>query len=114
MIFVTDDSSSFFQVLEGYGQTECSAVSNLQLNYETTTGNVGPGTPACMIKLADVPDMNYYSKDMKGEVCIKGPIVFDGYLNQPDKTAEALDEDGWLHTGDIGMWTEVGMCVCVM
>ena len=58
----------FHQVLEGYGQTECSAVASLQLSYETETGHVGPGLPSVMVKLADVPDMNYYSKDMRGEV----------------------------------------------
>ncbi len=73
-------------------------------------GHVGPPIPSCMVKLVDVPDMNYFASDNQGEVCIKGPIVFRGYLNQPDKTAEALDEDGWLHTGDIGKWTEVSHC----
>jgi long-chain acyl-CoA synthetase len=52
--------------------------------------------------------MEYYARDGSGEVCIKGPIVFQGYYGDQDKTSEAIDNEGWLHTGDIGTWLPAG------
>lgn len=95
-------------VLEGYGQTECSAICSLQVPGDGEIGNVGPPLRCNYVKLVDVPDMNYMAKDGKGEVCIKGPNVFKGYLKDPEKTKEAIDNDGWLHSGDVGQWMPNG------
>ncbi|GBL99526.1 Long-chain-fatty-acid--CoA ligase 5 [Araneus ventricosus] len=96
------------KVLEIYGQTECAGPCSVNLLDSSYDGSVGAPLPCCLMKVVDVPDMGYFSKDSKGEVCVKGHCVFKGYLKDPAKTAEALDEDGWLHTGDIGMWLPVG------
>lgn len=95
-------------VLEGYGSTESVSAAAVSLEGDHRPGHCGPPTPCCTMKLVDVPEMNYFAKDNRGEVCIKGPIVFKGYYKEEAKTREALDEDGWLHTGDIGCWTEFG------
>jgi len=94
-------------VLEGYGQTECGAVTNCQLPGETVPGQVGPPLPCSMVKLVDVPEMEIFARDGKGEVCIKGNNVFKGYLKDEVNTAQTL-KDGWLHTGDIGIWAPNG------
>lgn len=60
------------------------------------------------MKLIDVPDMGYFVTQGKGEVVLKGSIVFKGYYMDPKKTAETVDPQGWLHTGDIGKWNENG------
>lgn len=95
-------------VIEAYGQTESTAAITCTIAGDNTVGHVGPPTPNFMVKLVDVPEKDYSAAKGKGEVCCKGPCVFKGYLKQPDLTKEAIDEDGWLHTGDIGEWLPEG------
>lgn len=96
------------QFYEGYGQTECTAGCSMSMPGDWTAGHVGPPLPCNAVKLVDVPEMNYLAANGEGEVCVKGPNVFQGYLKDPEKTAEAIDQDGWLHTGDIGKWLPNG------
>ncbi|XP_076584564.1 long-chain-fatty-acid--CoA ligase 1a isoform X1 [Chaetodon auriga] len=96
------------QFYEGYGQTECTAGCSMSMPGDWTAGHVGPPLPCNSVKLVDVAEMNYLAANGEGEVCVKGPNVFQGYLKDPEKTAEAIDQDGWLHTGDIGKWLPNG------
>ncbi|XP_061606749.1 long-chain-fatty-acid--CoA ligase 6 isoform X4 [Phyllopteryx taeniolatus] len=96
------------QVYEAYGQTECTAGCTFTTPGDWTPGHVGAPLPCNLIKLVDVPEKNYFAAKGEGEVCVKGPNVFMGYLKDPERTAETLDPDGWLHTGDIGKWLPNG------
>uniref|UniRef100_A0A6A7FS43 Long-chain-fatty-acid--CoA ligase n=2 Tax=Hirondellea gigas TaxID=1518452 RepID=A0A6A7FS43_9CRUS len=95
-------------VVEGYGQTESVAPATLTVQGEYRPEHVGPPLASNAIKLVDVPDMDYFSSKNQGEVCIKGASVFQGYFKDPEKTKQAKDSQGWLHTGDIGEWLPTG------
>lgn len=68
---------------------------------------MGPPVAACKIKLIDIPEMNYFSSDGRGEIMVKGPTCTRGYYKNPEETKLLFDEDGWIHTGDVGEWTKV-------
>jgi len=78
-------------VYEGYGLTETSPAAAVNLASATRIGTVGRPLPGVTIRT-----------DEDGEILISGDIVFRGYWNNPQATAEVLDPDGWLHTGDLG------------
>ncbi|KAI5400883.1 Long chain acyl-CoA synthetase 6 [Lathyrus oleraceus] len=99
------------RVTEGYGMTETTCTISCIDEGDRLSGHVGSPSPCCEIKLVDVPEMNYTSDDQpnpRGEICIRGPIIFQGYYKDEVQTREVIDEEGWLHTGDIGTWIAGG------
>ncbi|MGH0187331.1 UNVERIFIED_CONTAM: hypothetical protein FKN15_024787 [Acipenser sinensis] len=95
-------------IFEGYGQTECTAGCTFSMPGDWTAGHVGAPLPCALVKVVDIEEMNYLASNGEGEICIKGPSVFQGYLKDAEKTSEALDSQGWLHTGDVGKWLPNG------
>jgi len=86
----------FFQALglpltEGWGMSELSNAATLAAPGEARNGAVGRAFPGIELRIAD-----------DGEVLVRGPLVMQGYYKDTERTAEALDADGWMHTGDIG------------
>ncbi|KAG0426877.1 hypothetical protein HPB47_026059 [Ixodes persulcatus] len=94
-------------IVEVYGSTEVSVVTST-LPYDFDGDHVGCLFDGVELKLVDVPEMNYFAKDDRGEICVRSPMTFKGYYKNPEATAAAITPDGWVLTGDIGTWTSKG------
>ncbi|KAH9369895.1 hypothetical protein HPB48_013900 [Haemaphysalis longicornis] len=94
-------------LVEVYGSTEVSVVSST-LPFDLEGDGVGCLFPGVEAKLVDVPEMNYFAKDDRGEICVRSPLTFQGYYKNPEESAKTVLEGGWVLTGDIGMWTKGG------
>lgn len=95
-------------IFEGYGQTEMTCAATCNVIQERDCGQVGPPCRGLKIKLVDVEESQWTAENNMGELCMKGDIVMRGYYNDEQTTREAIDGDGWLHSGDIARWTERG------
>jgi len=82
-------------LIEGYGQTESTGVISINRVQQPRVGTVGQPVPGVEVALAD-----------DGEILTRGPHVFKGYFKDPELTAQTIDRDGWLHTGDVGAWED--------
>jgi long-chain acyl-CoA synthetase len=99
---LSEDVNEFFMasgmtVIEGYGLTEASPVVSANRLHNIEIGSIGEPFFNCEVKIAS-----------DGEILVKGPNVMKGYWEDPVSTEQAIDEEGWLYTGDIGLWTEKG------
>lgn len=100
-------------VIEGYGLTECSPIVTInpvdlvQPRNMRFTGTVGLPVPSTEVRFRR-EDGSWAALGEPGEVCVRGPQVMQGYWRRPEESAQVLDDEGWLATGDIGVMDEEG------
>ncbi len=99
---LSDELGKFFlaagiRIIEGYGLTEMSPVTHVNDNDNIKFGTVGKALPDVQTRILE-----------DGEILLNGPNRMEGYYKSPDETKEAIDKDGWFHTGDIGFMDEEG------
>jgi fatty-acyl-CoA synthase len=100
------------EITIAYGMTETSPVSfqsSIQDTLDRRVGSVGRIQPHMEAKVID-PDGNILPLDAAGELCTRGYAVMRGYWDEPEKTAESVDSDGWMHTGDLAVIHTDGYC----
>jgi acyl-CoA synthetase (AMP-forming)/AMP-acid ligase II len=95
------------KVIQGYGLTETSPVTHvIRPDGVNKPGSIGPPLPGTECRLVDPETGEDVAEGERGELWIRGPQVMAGYLNNAEATAATIDEDGWLHTGDIAIRDE--------
>ena len=97
------------KIIEAYGMTETSplSASNPSIGVKKL-GSIGLPLNNMEIKLVDPSTGKEVPLGEPGEICVKGPMVMKGYYNKPEETKKAIDSDGFMHTGDVGVMDEDG------
>jgi len=99
------------EILIGYGETEASPLTHLTTpedSIERRTQTVGRNLPHQEVKIIDIAGEQTLPLGQVGEVCFRGYHLMQGYANNPQATAEAIDRQGWLHSGDLGVMDKDG------
>lgn len=110
------DDMNLTEISICYGMTETSPVSTqtrVDDDLDRRTATIGTVHPHVEIKIVDPVSGVTVERGVAGEFCTRGYSVMLGYWNDPAKTAEAIDADGWMHTGDLAVMREDGYCVIV-
>jgi acyl-CoA synthetase (AMP-forming)/AMP-acid ligase II len=102
------------RVKQVYGLTEGSGMTHVvPLLAEDRPGSAGPPLPGSECTIVDVATGATLAPGHLGEIYLRGPLVMKGYFNRPDETAQTIDDEGWLHTGDLGVADEDGWLTVV-
>ncbi|WP_289022744.1 AMP-binding protein [Desulfobacter postgatei] len=105
------DQMNMTEITICYGLTEASPVITQTRQHDdirVRTETVGRALPHLEVKVIDLGTGKELPRGQQGEVCVKGYSVMKGYYNNPEATAQTIDEEGWLHSGDLGVMDEAG------
>ncbi|MCJ7594823.1 MAG: AMP-binding protein [Desulfobacterales bacterium] len=94
-------------IYEGYGMTEAAPTVTYNHHYRHVIGSVGTEVPGVEVQLRDESG-NQVDEGREGEICVRGPNIMKGYLNNPEGTNEAFWDGGWFRSGDVGRFDEDG------
>nr|AAR20794.1 luciferase [Lampyris noctiluca] len=95
-------------IRQGYGLTETTSAIIITPEGDDKPGACGKVVPFFSAKIVDLDTGKTLGVNQRGELCVKGPMIMKGYVNNPEATSALIDKDGWLHSGDIAYYDKDG------
>jgi len=95
------------KIYEGYGMTEAAPTVTFNHYYRHVVGSVGTEVPNVEVQIRS-PEGDQVPQGVEGEICVRGPNIMKGYLDNPDATRQAFWDNGWFRSGDVGLFDKDG------